>query len=142
LTSAAGQAAATTSRRSWQRRTRSDDVNAVALDNQRLLMLSRDGNGVGNATCNSAPDPIGDLPHVFKSVLLADLALGSPTNFAGTSRDAEGGKITQSAGVLASGVVPVTHEGSVEPVEFHSARQLQLRDRCRRHDAGQPADAQ
>jgi hypothetical protein len=80
----------------------------VALDNQRLLVLSRDGNGLGNATYNSAPNPIGGLPSVFKSVLLVDLKLGSPTNFAGSSRDAEGGKITQSAGVLASGVVPVT----------------------------------
>jgi hypothetical protein len=80
----------------------------IALDNLRLLVLSRDGNGLGNATYNSAPNPIGGLPSVFKSVLLADLTLGSPTNFAGSSRDAEGGKITQSAGVLASGVVPVT----------------------------------
>jgi len=64
--------------------------------------------GLGNATYNSATDPIGGLPSVFKSVPLADLALGSPTNFAETSRNAEGGKITQSAGVLASGVVPVT----------------------------------
>src|SRR5262245_39732020 len=80
----------------------------IALDNQRLLVLSRDGNGLGNATYNSAPSPIGGLPSVFKSVLLADLTLGNPTNFAGSSRDAEGGKITQTAGVLASGLVPVT----------------------------------
>ena len=80
----------------------------VALDNQRFLVLSRDGNGLGNATYNSAPNPIGGLPSVFKSVLLADLTLGSPTNFAGGSPDAQGGKITGAAGVLAGGIVPVT----------------------------------
>ncbi len=80
----------------------------VALDDERFLVLSRDGNGLGNATFNSAPNPIGGLPSVFKSVLLVDLTLGNPTNFAGTARDAEGGKITQSVGVLANGVVPVT----------------------------------
>ena len=114
----------------------------IALDNQRLLVLSRDGNGLGNATYNSAPNPIGGLPSVFKSVLLADLTLGNPTNFAGSPRDAEGGKITQVGRGPGERRGAGDHEGSVEPAEFHSARQLQLRDRCRRHDAGEPADAQ
>src|SRR5262249_42530594 len=41
----------------------------VALDNQRLLVLSRDGNGLGNADPN---------PSVFKSILLVDVGLGDP----------------------------------------------------------------
>src|SRR5262249_39336389 len=58
----------------------------VALDTHRILILSRDGNGLGNANSN---------PSMFKSVLLADLSVGNPTNFAGDAvRDAEGGKIT------------------------------------------------
>ena len=78
----------------------------VALDNERILVLSRDGNGLGNATYN-VTSPIGGLPSVFKSVLLVDLTIGNPTNFAGTSRNDENGKITSSAGVLASSIVPV-----------------------------------
>src|SRR5262249_10850557 len=46
----------------------------VALDNDRLLVLSRDGNGLGNSGTN---------PSVIKSVLLVDVTVGGPTNFAG-----------------------------------------------------------
>src|SRR5215510_7390522 len=65
----------------------------IALDNQRLLVLSRDGNGLGNATYNTTP-PLGGLPSVFKSVLLVDLTIGAPTNIAGSTRDDQNGKIT------------------------------------------------
>jgi autotransporter-associated beta strand protein len=45
----------------------------VALDGERLLLLSRDGNGNGNS---------GVTPAVFKAVMLMDLSKGSPTNIA------------------------------------------------------------
>ena len=45
----------------------------VALDGERLLLLARDGNGNGNSGVTAA---------VFKSVMLMDLAKGSPTNIA------------------------------------------------------------
>src|SRR5262249_9971519 len=44
----------------------------VALDNDRILVLSRDGNGLGN---------IGANPSMFKSLLLVDTRVGNPTNF-------------------------------------------------------------
>src|SRR5262249_8137463 len=54
---------------------------------------------LGNASSN---------PSMFKSFLLADLLVGSPTNFAGdAARDAEGGKITSSSGVLDPALTPV-----------------------------------
>jgi hypothetical protein len=83
----------------------------VALDNERLLILSRDGNGLGNATFNETPPPpggTGGLPSVFKSVLLADLSIGNPTNIAGTARDLEGGKVATTPGVLDAPLKAVT----------------------------------
>jgi hypothetical protein len=71
----------------------------VALDDHRLLVLSRDGNGLGNGVAN---------PSVFKSVLLVDMSVGSPTNIAGTARDAEAGKITTTPGVLDSAITPLS----------------------------------
>ena len=75
----------------------------IALDANRILVLSRDGNGLGNPGTN---------PSVFKSVLLVDIraaaAGGTPTNFAGTARDAEGGKITTAPGVLDPAITPVS----------------------------------
>lgn len=56
----------------------------IALDNQRLLILSRDGNGRGANT----------LSPVFKSVLLADLSTG--TDIDGLFDDA-GARITSAA---------------------------------------------
>src|SRR5262249_27676749 len=46
----------------------------VALDNTRFLVLSRDGNGLGNNASN---------PNVYKVVLLVDTSVGSPANIAG-----------------------------------------------------------
>jgi 2',3'-cyclic-nucleotide 2'-phosphodiesterase (5'-nucleotidase family) len=68
----------------------------VALDNGKLLILSRDGNGRG--ANNGAP--------VFKSILLADLATG--TNIDGTY-DAAGVRVTTGAGsdTLLAAVTPV-----------------------------------
>ncbi len=72
----------------------------VALDDSRFLILSRDGNGLGNSATN---------PSMFKSVLLADLSVGSPTNFAGNAaRDAEGGLVTTASGVLDAAITPVS----------------------------------
>jgi hypothetical protein len=72
----------------------------VALDTHRILILSRDGNGLGNASSN---------PSMFKSILLADILVGNPTNFAGDlARNSEGGEITSSPGVLDASITPVT----------------------------------
>src|SRR5262249_13681110 len=71
----------------------------VALDDFRILVLSRDGNGLGNASSN---------PSVFKSVLLVDTRVGAPTNLAGdAASNAEGGTITSAPGVLALGITPL-----------------------------------
>ena len=57
----------------------------VALDNTRFLFLPRDGNGQGNASLN---------PSMYKSVQLADLGVGAPTDFhANAAANAEGGAI-------------------------------------------------
>ena len=71
----------------------------VAIDNTRILVLSRDGNGLGLVDPN---------PSVYKTVLLVDTAVGAPTDFAGmSSRDAEGGKITIAPGVLDPLITPL-----------------------------------
>jgi hypothetical protein len=90
----------------------------LALDNERLLILSRDGNGLGNATFS---DTTGGLPSVFKSVLLADLSIGNPTNLAGTARDLEGGKVATTPGVLDAPLKAVTAK---EVVNLLNAAQL------------------
>lgn len=66
----------------------------LALDNGKLLILSRDGNGRG--ATNGAP--------VFKSILLADLTTG--TNIDGTY-DAAGADLTPSGDTLVASVTPV-----------------------------------
>jgi len=63
----------------------------IAIDDHRILVLSRDGQGGGSTTNN---------PSVFKSILLVDLSVGNPTNIAGTVRDDAGGRVTTSVGVL------------------------------------------
>jgi hypothetical protein len=66
----------------------------LALDNGKLLILSRDGNGRG--ATNGTP--------VFKSILLADLTTG--TNIDGTY-DAAGADLTPSGDTLIGSVTPV-----------------------------------
>ena len=71
----------------------------VSLDNTRLLVLSRDGNGLGHIDAN---------PSVFKSILLVDIAVGSPTDVAAdATRNAEGGTITSAPGVLDASITPL-----------------------------------
>lgn len=85
----------------------------VALDDTRLLILSRDTNGLGSASAN---------PSVFKRVLLADLSVDEPTDVAGDAgRNAEGGRITTRAGVLDPAITPVRW---VEVVDLLDAGQL------------------
>ncbi|MFT3784320.1 MAG: esterase-like activity of phytase family protein [Nibricoccus sp.] len=70
----------------------------VAIDNTHILVLARDGNGLG-ATSSGQP--------VFKSVLLVDLA--AATNIAGTLYDLEGGDITPGNGTtLAPGITTLS----------------------------------
>ena len=69
----------------------------VALDDHRFLVLSRDGNGLGSSTANQS---------VYKSVLLVDTQVGSPTNFITTaSMNMEGGTITSAPGVLNTNLI-------------------------------------
>jgi alkaline phosphatase D len=85
----------------------------VALDNHRFLVLPRDGNGLGNSVTN---------PNVYKTVILVDTTVGTPTNFAGdAAKNAEGGKITTSSGVLNPAVTPLNW---VEVVNILNTNQL------------------
>ncbi|HTI70206.1 MAG TPA: esterase-like activity of phytase family protein [Candidatus Limnocylindria bacterium] len=85
----------------------------VALDNTRFLVLSRDGNGLGNSSLN---------PNVYKSVLLVDTTTGVPSEFASdNARNAEGGKITSAAGVLDVAITPLSW---VEVVNMLNSTQL------------------
>jgi hypothetical protein len=72
----------------------------VALDDHRFLVLSRDGNGLGNSASN---------PSMYKSVLLVDTTVGNPTNFVNdAAANVEGGKITSVPGVLNNNITPLT----------------------------------
>ena len=71
----------------------------VMIDNNRFLVLSRDANGLGSIATNQS---------VVKSVLLVDLSVGNPTNFAGTARNNAGGLITTAPGVLDAAVTPLS----------------------------------
>jgi hypothetical protein len=88
----------------------------VALDNTRLLILPRDGNGLGTTNNNQS---------VYKTVILADLGVGSPTNFgADWFKNAQGGQIaTVSGGAshLLPGITPVPW---TEAVNILNATQL------------------
>jgi hypothetical protein len=85
----------------------------IALDDARVLVLSRDGNGLGNSGTNQS---------VFKTVLLVDLGLGGPTNFGNVVvRNLAGGKITTSPGVLDPAIVPLR---SVEVLNLLNVAQL------------------
>jgi hypothetical protein len=84
----------------------------IALDDHRILVLSRDANGQGSVTPS---------PSVFKSVLLVDLSVGTPTNFAGTSRDNLGATVTSAVGVLDPAITPLS---STEAVNMLNSDQL------------------
>src|SRR5262249_9074057 len=72
----------------------------LVLDNTRFLVLSRDGNGLGNSASN---------PNIYKTVLLVDTTIGAPVNLAGdAARNAEGGKITTASGVLDPAITPLS----------------------------------
>ncbi len=72
----------------------------IALDNNRFLVIARDGNGLGNTSLN---------PSMYKSVLLVDTSIGTPTNFVNdAARNVEGGMITTSPGVLDDAITPLS----------------------------------
>ena len=124
----------------WRRRA----VNAtaaqseiVALDNQRPCAVARrqrSGNATYNAPLRSAACRRSSRACPRRSTLGSPTNSRKPTRCRGRQDHAVGRSPGERRG-------PGHHEGSGELAEFHSARQLQLRDRCRRHDAGQPADA-
>jgi len=85
----------------------------LALDNHRLLILSRDSNGLGASGTNQS---------MFKSVLLADLTVGEPTNIAADeAKNAAGGKVTTAPGQSSAAIVPVSW---VQVVNLLNADQL------------------
>ena len=85
----------------------------IALDNQRFLVLPRDGNGLGNSSPN---------PNVYKTVILVDTTVGNPLNFVGdVSRNIEGGLITTASGVLDTAITPLSW---VETVNLLNTNQL------------------
>jgi hypothetical protein len=77
----------------------------------QFLVLSRDGNGLGNSLNN---------PSMFKSVLFAGTYPGIP-NLAGDAINAEGGKITSASGVLSPGVIPL---GWTQAINILNSTQL------------------
>lgn len=81
----------------------------IALDDHRMLVLSRDANGQGSATANKS---------MYKSVLLVDLT--GATNIAGTSADASGAAISPG-GALSPSITPVSW---VEAVNMLDTAQL------------------
>lgn len=81
----------------------------IALDDHRMLVLSRDANGQGSATANKS---------MYKSVLLVDL--NGATNIAGTAADASGAVISPG-GVLNPSITPVSW---VEAVNMLDTAQL------------------
>ena len=85
----------------------------VSLDNNRFLVLSRDGNGLGNSLSN---------PSMYKSVLLVDTSVGDPTNLVNdAAANAAGGKITSAPGVLNPGITAL---GWTEAVNILNSSQL------------------
>lgn len=103
----AGGAASTVNRTAAQ-------SEVVALDNTRLLVLSRDGAGLGLIDPN---------PTVYKSILLVDIGVGDPTDITtlSPSRDEEGGRITIAPGVLDPVITPLQW---VEAINVLNATQL------------------
>lgn len=77
----------------------------LALNGTQFLVLSRDGNGLGNdATAVGGND---GRPLVYKSILLIDTA--AATNIANTARsNTASGKVTTTPGVIDPAIVPVT----------------------------------
>ena len=85
----------------------------MALDNTRFIVLSRDGNGLGNSVTN---------PNVYKAILLVDTTVSTPTDFSGdAARNAEAGKITTSSGVLDPSITALSW---VEAVNLLNTNQL------------------
>jgi hypothetical protein len=77
----------------------------IALDNHRMLVLSRDANGQGSATANKS---------MYKSVLLVDL--NGATNIAGTSADNPGAVISPG-GQLNPSITPVSWAEAVNMLD-------------------------
>ena len=76
----------------------------LALNGTQFLVLSRDGNGLGNDSTAAVGND--GRPPVFKSVMLIDTA--GATNIAGTTRETTpGGVVTTAPGVLDVSIVPV-----------------------------------
>jgi hypothetical protein len=88
----------------------------VALDNTRLLILPRDGNGLGTTNNNQS---------VYKTVILADLAVGNPTNFgADWAKNAQGGQIATVSGGTSNLVAGITPVAWTEAVNILNTTQL------------------
>ena len=81
----------------------------IALGDGKLLVLSRDGNGLGSGDASQA---------MFKSVLLVDTE--GATNFAGTGFDAKGAAISPG-GTLDATITPMTW---VEALNMLNTEQL------------------
>jgi uncharacterized protein YhjY with autotransporter beta-barrel domain len=76
----------------------------LALNSTQFLVLSRDGNGVGNDPTAAGGND--GRPPVFKSVMLIDTA--GATNINDTARqDTPGGRVTTAAGIIDPAITPV-----------------------------------
>lgn len=77
----------------------------LALNGTQFLVLSRDGNGLGNDAVSAVGND--GRPPVFKSIMLIDTA--GATNIAGTARQtAANGTVVTAPGVLDTTITPVS----------------------------------
>ena len=98
----------------------------VVLDDHRFLVLSRDGNGLGTNPTAAIPVP---APTVFKTILLVDLNVGTPTDIAGDgARNAEGGRVTVgSAGALDPGITPLSYTEAINMLNSTQLAKFNIR---------------
>jgi hypothetical protein len=88
----------------------------VALDNTRILVFPRDGNGLGATNNNQS---------VYKAVILVDTAVGAPTEFAGDpAKNNEGGIIATVSGGASNLLPGVTGLSWTEAVNILNTTQL------------------
>ena len=91
----------------------------IAFDNQRILVLSRDSNGLGSVATNR---------NVYKNVLLADLTLGAPTSLAAdVAKNASGGKIVTAPGVLDTSIIPIAWTEAVNLLNTNQLAKFNIR---------------
>lgn len=76
----------------------------IALDDHRLLVLSRDSNGANIQPATTSGNTVTNVPPKFKSVLLVDLSVAGSDIIATTGVNGAGQKIVSSGTTLKPGI--------------------------------------